>query len=78
MSQYESGRRSSRCGADSGVRGELRWRKSTASGAVGNCVEAAYASPSVVQVRDSKNPAGPRVAVSAGALGHLVTFVSAS
>ncbi|HEX2416936.1 MAG TPA: DUF397 domain-containing protein, partial [Micromonosporaceae bacterium] len=37
-----------------------RWRKSSRSnGAGGNCVEVADNLPSIVAVRDSKNPEGP-------------------
>lgn len=43
------------------------WRKSTRSGASGgNCVEAAAAARAVA-VRDSKNPDGPSLAVTAQA-----------
>lgn len=38
------------------------WRKSSYSGANGNCVEVAHAASGVVAVRDSKNPDGPRLA----------------
>ncbi|MCX5284886.1 MULTISPECIES: DUF397 domain-containing protein [unclassified Streptomyces] len=42
------------------------WRKSSHSGgAGGECVEVA-ASPRAVRVRDSKNPAGPQLALSPG------------
>lgn len=44
----------------------LRWRKSSRSGgASGQCVETAGIRGAAVAVRDSKNPAGPRLAFSA-------------
>ncbi|HEY1644711.1 MAG TPA: DUF397 domain-containing protein [Streptosporangiaceae bacterium] len=39
------------------------WRKSSRSGS-GNCVEVARNLPGVVAVRDSKDPAGPALAVT--------------
>lgn len=44
------------------------WRKSSYSGAVGNCVELAY----LGAVRDSKNPTGPALPVQ---LNTLLTAV---
>lgn len=45
---------------------ELRWRKSSYSGnGGGNCVEVADLPDGGVAVRDSKQPAGPRLAFSA-------------
>ena len=35
------------------------WRKSTRSGAVGNCVEIAWLPSGQVAVRNSRNPGGP-------------------
>jgi Domain of unknown function (DUF397) len=39
-------------------RSRAEWRKSTRSGATGDCVEVAFVD-GVVGVRDSKNPTGP-------------------
>jgi hypothetical protein len=41
----------------------LVWRKPTYSNSSSNCVEAA-SQPGAVAVRDSKDPAGPRLAVT--------------
>lgn len=38
-----------------------RWRKSTYSGSQSDCVEVAH---DLAQLRDSKNPDGPRLAVT--------------
>lgn len=38
------------------------WRKSTYSNEGGQCVEVARGGPDVVAVRDSKDPAGPKLA----------------
>ena len=38
------------------------WRKSTYSNNGGECVEVASGAPSVVAVRDSKDPDGPKLA----------------
>lgn len=53
----------------------LVWRKSSYSGANGQCVEVASPSCSVVAVRDSKDPQGPSLAFSAEA---WAAFVSAA
>ncbi|WP_367043208.1 DUF397 domain-containing protein [Streptomyces sp. Je 1-332] len=45
-----------------------RWRKSTHSGASGgDCLEVADGHPNLVPVRDSKNPAGPKLVFRATA-----------
>lgn len=41
------------------------WRKSTRSGSESNCVEV---NRTLMRVRDSKNPAGPMLAVDVAAL----------
>ncbi|MGW7270464.1 DUF397 domain-containing protein [Streptomyces sp. NPDC054864] len=44
------------------------WRKSTYSGGEGgNCLEVADGHPNLVPVRDSKNPAGPKLVFRATA-----------
>ena len=39
--------------------GDATWRKSSRSGAVGNCVELAWPESGVVAVRNSRDPRGP-------------------
>jgi hypothetical protein len=55
---------------------ELRWRKSTRSGANG-CVEAAI-TPRLVAVRDSKDPDGPVLQFSRDAWRGFVASVRSS
>ena len=43
----------------------LMWRKSSYSGANGQCVEVAVPAPSSIAVRDSKDPQGPSLSFSA-------------
>lgn len=53
------------------------WRKSTRSGGQsGQCVEIASL-PGIVGIRDSKNTAGPKLAVSRAAFGRVVHGVKA-
>lgn len=40
------------------------WRKSSHSGANGSCIEVACLGSGAVAVRDSKNPGGPRLAMT--------------
>ncbi|MFG2450538.1 DUF397 domain-containing protein [Streptomyces sp. NPDC048512] len=56
---------------------ELAWFKSSYSdGPDGNsCIEVAT-TPGTVHVRDSKNAAGPRLAVTPGAWADFVSFAS--
>ncbi|MYS22215.1 protein of unknown function [Streptomyces sp. DvalAA-14] len=55
---------------------ELHWCKSTHSSNEGpDCVEVA-ASPGAVHVRDSKDPAGPRLAFSPAAWTAFVAYAA--
>ncbi len=51
------------------------WRKSSYSGANGQCVEVAVPRVSTVAVRDSKDPQGPSLAFSAEAWAAFVAAV---
>ncbi|MFG2435449.1 DUF397 domain-containing protein [Streptomyces sp. NPDC048508] len=64
---------------DAGDASELAWFKSSySSGTDGNsCVEIAT-TPATIHVRDSKNAAGPRLAVTPGAWADFVSFASGS
>jgi len=56
---------------------ELEWFKSSYSGSEGgNCVEVS-ASPGTVHVRDSKDKAGPQLALEPGAWASFVAFAAA-
>ena len=53
-----------------------RWRKSSYSGnGGGNCVEVASNLPDIVAVRDSKEPAGPRLACAREAWSEFVQSI---
>ncbi|WP_200304020.1 DUF397 domain-containing protein [Streptomyces adelaidensis] len=66
--------KSSYSGGDGGNCLEVaRWRKSTYSeGSGGNCLEVAEGTPSLVPVRDSKNPLGPKLVFRAEAWAAFV------
>jgi hypothetical protein len=51
------------------------WRKSSYSGNSGNCVEVCADHAGTVAVRDSKNVAGPELAVSSGAWSEFVQAI---
>lgn len=53
----------------------VRWRKSSYSGGDNECVEVAH---TWGEVRDSKNPTGPRLAVRADGLHMLIAVVKAN
>ncbi len=48
------------------VSSRAAWRRSSHSGANGDCVEVAPQEHALVAVRDSKDPGGPRLAFTAG------------
>lgn len=48
-----------RNGMSATLLGAAAWRKSSYSGAVGNCVELAVLAGDRVAIRNSRNPAGP-------------------
>ncbi|MFF7364989.1 DUF397 domain-containing protein [Streptomyces sp. NPDC008125] len=53
------------------------WRKSTYSdGGANNCLEVADDIPGLVPVRDSKNPTGPALLISATAWTEFVAFAA--
>ncbi|MFH8558543.1 DUF397 domain-containing protein [Streptomyces celluloflavus] len=69
-SSYSSG------DGDSCVEIALAWRKSSYSGSSGDsCVEIAT-SPTTVHIRDSKNTAGPQLAVPADAWAAFVMYAA--
>ncbi|MER7210664.1 DUF397 domain-containing protein [Streptosporangium sp. NPDC001559] len=57
--------------------GGASWRKATASGDNGQCVEVATNLPGIVAVRDSKDPSGPALAFTPtqwrSFIGHVNT-----
>lgn len=51
----------------------LQWFKSTYSGSEGGaCLEVAYARPHTIHIRDSKNPTGPTLQVTATAWSAFI------
>lgn len=54
------------------------WRKSSYSGTTGNCVEVATNLPGLVAIRDSKNPAGPKLVVGVSEWQAFVAGVRAA
>ncbi|WP_399926578.1 DUF397 domain-containing protein [Streptomyces kanamyceticus] len=56
-----------------------RWRKSTHSGGDGgNCLEVADGHPTVIPVRDSKNPQGPKLVFRTTSWSAFLDGVKAS
>ncbi|MBV8541859.1 MAG: DUF397 domain-containing protein [Pseudonocardiales bacterium] len=67
--------RTSSYSASHGACVEVGWRASSYSGNQGDCVEVAPASEGIL-VRDSKNPAGPALAVPAPAWQAFLTTLT--
>ncbi|MFF7592187.1 DUF397 domain-containing protein [Kitasatospora purpeofusca] len=55
---------------------DLTWRKSSWSNDSGNCVEFAMPNAPVSYVRDSKNPSGPALTLTAAAHTAFITAVA--
>lgn len=53
------------------------WRKSSYSGAVGNCVELAHTGTGEVAVRNSRDPHGPALVWSRSGISALLAEVKA-
>jgi hypothetical protein len=53
------------------------WRTSSHSGGNGNCVEVAANLPGIIAVRDSKNPAGPELILSAATWAAFTAAIRA-
>ena len=53
------------------------WKKSSYSGAHGDCVEVRAPEPGGIAVRDSKDPQGPTLSFDAGAWASFVAEVEA-
>lgn len=67
-----------RNGMSAGRLDGVTWRKSSRSGAVGNCVELTWPEQEVVAVRNSRNPRGPvLVYTRADLVNFLVSVKSA-
>jgi uncharacterized protein DUF397 len=52
--------------------GGVRWRKSSSSGAIGNCVELAWIVGGRVAVRNSRDPDGPALVCGRSDIEALV------
>lgn len=72
MENYSPWRKSSFTQEDECV--QLRWRRATRSASSGQCVEAAHDVCLGVQLRDSKDPEGPRIAMPTAAFAGLTGF----
>jgi hypothetical protein len=54
---------------------DATWRKSTHSGAVGNCVELAVVTGGLVGIRNSRNPHGPVLIHNRTELTALLAYI---
>ncbi|GAA1925224.1 DUF397 domain-containing protein [Streptomyces sodiiphilus] len=54
-----------------------QWFTSSYTNAGNECVEVARVKPAWTAIRDSKNPAGPTLTVTAGTFAHFVAYARA-
>ncbi|MGH3439528.1 MAG: DUF397 domain-containing protein [Sciscionella sp.] len=65
-----------RNGIAAGMLPGASWRKSSHSGAIGNCVELAPVSGGAMAIRNSRDPNGPALVYPCGAIAELIADVT--